>query len=85
MEPVIPKINEEICHSVEQEILDDKYLSNIAKHLAVNNPTIAGFLHIFVGKLPPCCKKAAMLAAFTTYRLIESQMEADKMKSEIKL
>lgn len=85
MEPVIPKINGDICFSVEKDMLDEKYLTNMAKHIAKNNPTVAGFIHSFYGKLPPCCKKAAMLAAFTTYRMIESQMEADKMKTELKV
>lgn len=85
MEPVIPTINEEICFSVEKDMLDEKYLTNMAKHIRVNNPTIAGFISLFTGRLPPCCKKAAMLAAFTTYRLIESQMEADKMKIDLKI
>jgi hypothetical protein len=81
----IPKVNEEICYSVEQEIIRDDYLSSVAKHMAKDNPTIAGFIHCFVGKLPPCCKKAAMLSALTTYRLIESQIEADSMKTDIKI
>jgi hypothetical protein len=85
MEPVIPTINEEICFSVEKDMLDEKYLTNMAKHIAKYNPTIAGFIHSFSGRLSPCCKKAAMLAAFTTYRLIESQMEANKMKTDLKI
>ena len=85
MESIIPKINEEICYSVEKDMLDDKYLTNMAKHIRDHNPTIAGFIHSFIGRLPPCCSRAAMLAAFTTYRLIESQMEVDKMKIDIKL
>jgi len=84
MEPVVPKVSEEICWSIEKEIADDDYLSIMAKHLSTHNPTIAGFLHIFTGKLPPCCKKAGLIAALTTYRLIESQMEADKMKTDLK-
>ena len=86
MEPIIPKINEEICYSIEQEMVKgNNWLRDMARHICDNNPTIAGFLHTFVGRLPPCCSKAAMLAAFMTYRLIESQMEANKMNDELKL
>jgi len=85
MEPVIPPINEEVCYSIEQEMVRGEYLTNMAQHIRDNNPTIAGFLHSFVGRLPDCCGQAAMLAAFTTYRLIESQMEANKMNNELKL
>lgn len=85
MESHIPKVNEDICWSIEREMIDDKYLSNVAKHIAANNPTIAGFIHLFIGKLPPCCSKAAMLASFTVYRLIESQIQADKMKNDLKI
>ena len=84
MEPLIPKIKEEICFSIEKEIASDDYLSKMAKHLAEHNPTVGGFLYLFVTRLPPCCSKAAMLAALTTYRLIESQMEADRMNRELK-
>ena len=85
MESHIPKVNEDICWSIEQEMIDDKYLVNTARHIAKNNPTIAGFVHSFIGKLPPCCGKAAMIASFTIYRLVESQMQADKMKNELKI
>lgn len=85
MEPLIPKVKEEVCYSIEQAMIDDGYLRNTAKHLAEHNPTVAGFIHSFTGRLPLCCKKAAMLAAFTTYRMIESQMEANKMNIDIKL
>jgi hypothetical protein len=81
----IPKVHEEICHSVEQEIIRDDYLRSIAKRMAKDNPTIAGFVYSFTQKLPTCCRKAAMLSALTTYRLIESQIEADNMKVEIKI
>jgi hypothetical protein len=85
MEPIIPRINEEVYYSIEKQMESGQYLTNMAKHIRENNPTIAGFLHSFVGRLPPCCSRAAMLAAFTTYRLIESQVEANKMENELKI
>lgn len=85
MEPVIPKINEDVCFSIEKEMVEEKWLQDMAKHIRENNPTVAGWLHTFSGKLTPCCSRAAMLAAFLTYRMIESQMEANKMKDELKL
>ncbi len=85
MEPVIPKIDGDVCYPIEKEMIDDNYLPTMAKHIREHNPILAGFIHSFVGKLPPCCKQAAMLSAFTTYRLIESQMEADRMNTDLKL
>lgn len=85
MESHIPKVSEDICWPIEQEMIDDKYLSNTAKHIAEHNPTIAGFIHKFMDKLPPCCRRATMLASFTIYRFIESQIQADKMKNELKI
>lgn len=85
MEPYITKVSEEICYSIEKELESNEYLSNMAKHIRNNNPTIAGFIVSLSDKLPTCCRNAAMLSAFTTYRLIESQMEADSMNRNIKL
>ena len=85
MESHVPRVNEEICYSVEQEIIRDDYVSNIAKRIKNDNPTIAGFMYSFTQKLPICCRKAAMIAALTTYRLIESQIEVDQMNNDLKL
>lgn len=85
MEPIIPQINEEVCYSIEKQMEAGNFLKSMAQHIRENNPVVGGFLHSFIGRLPSCCSRAAMLAAFMTYRLIESQMEANKMKNELKL
>jgi len=85
MEPIIPQINEEVCYSIEKQMDAGDFLTNMAQHIRENNPVVSGFLHSFIGRLSPCCSKAAMLSAFITYRLIESQMEANKMKDDLKL
>jgi hypothetical protein len=65
---------------MEREILDDEFLERYSEHLNKVNPTIAGFVEEFASSLPECCAKAALLAAFITYRFLENQAEADGMK-----
>jgi hypothetical protein len=79
----LPRVNHECCGPVEREIGKDDFLTVSAKHLVETNPTIAGVLSVFIERMPECCKKAAMLGVFMTYRLLENQDECDRLEKEL--
>jgi hypothetical protein len=79
----LPLVNEDCCFPMEREIMKDDFLEKSSIHLNEVNPTIAGFVEEFASKLPECCARAALLAAYITYRFLENQAEADKMTEEL--
>ena len=82
----LPIVSDDTCSNVDHRLATDEFfLHHNTQKLLKEQPIIAKFIGEFVLNLPECCSHAAMLAAYITYNLLESQAEADKMNEEIKL
>jgi hypothetical protein len=81
----LPLVKEEICWPVEKELLETDFLTKYSKHIIEVNPVVGTAIGIFIDKLPHYCKGAAIIAASVTYRLLESQAEADRMERDLNI
>lgn len=79
----LPKVHSDCCWPLEREVSGDRFLSDTARHMAETNPIVAATIDGLLDKMPECCKNAAMLAAFLTYRLLEIQADSDKLREDL--
>jgi Mg/Co/Ni transporter MgtE len=81
---LLPYVNEEIGFALQKEFLEtqgNEYVTQVLTRLREDNPCIANFISnmsVSSGD-PTSCATTGILV----YRLLESQAEADKLKSEL--
>lgn len=83
---LLPFVKTDTGFSIARELVgefDDSYVKEQLKMIKKNNPTIADFITKFSSKCDD--KTGSAICGIVVYRLIESQIEANKMKKEIKL
>ena len=82
---LLPVVDTGICGSVSQDMLGPDWLLDQCDNLESTNPAIAAFVTEFVSTLDDDTKEEVLYAVLATYRMLESQAEAERMEETIKL
>jgi hypothetical protein len=78
----LPKVNPATCFSVEQAALsgDDSFVFDYLREIKSKNPIVGMWIERFSKKTNDAV--GSLACAAITYKLLESQSEADKMNKE---
>jgi hypothetical protein len=79
----LPLVSRDVAAAVRAELLatpGNTYSADILGRLSTENPELAGFIALFAASQQN--PTAVATGAILTYRLLESQLEADRMRRE---